>query len=83
MPSKPRKGRKGIYVELPEPLLDELKKFAEGRGEAIREVIELAIRRHMAFPPAVPPPPLPPPPLPPLPDSGVGPMPPQKKSRKK
>jgi len=42
-------------------LLEDLKRFAKARNEAVYEVIEQAVRRHMANPPPIPViPPLPP-----------------------
>src|SRR5580692_8402298 len=70
MPQKPVEGTGQVNAELPVELLDELKRFAKIRGEKVGEVIEQALRRHMAYPP--PPPVVPPPihpiaPLPPVP----------------
>jgi hypothetical protein len=71
MPQKPVEGTGQVNAELPVELLDELKRFAKSRGEKVREVIEQALRRHMAYPPPpVVPPPVPPiAPLPPVPAS--------------
>lgn len=68
MPTKPKLGVTQVNVELPSELLDEVKEFAAGRGQHIREVIARALRRHLDSPPPPPPadPPLPPaPPDPP------------------
>jgi hypothetical protein len=75
MPSVPRPGLKGVYVELPPALVDEVKAFGSGRGQKFRDVVEAALRRHLAYPPPIepPPPPAPPPPIPPphpFPDAG-------------
>jgi hypothetical protein len=66
MSQKPVEGTGQVNAELPVELLDELKRFAKGRGEKVREVIAQALRRHMDNPP---PPPVPAyaPPLPPVP----------------
>jgi hypothetical protein len=55
-------GVSQVNVELPTALLDEVKAFAEGRGQHLREVVQRALRRHMDSPPPLPPPD---PPLPP------------------
>jgi hypothetical protein len=68
MPRRPTKGAKPLYLELPEALLAELQAFAGGRGETVKQVVELAVRRHMAYPP----PPPAPPPVEPLPDQRRG-----------
>jgi hypothetical protein len=67
MPSVPRPGLKGVYVELPPALVDDVKAFGSGRGQKFRDVVEAALRRHLAYPPPVeaPLPPPPPPPVPP------------------
>ena len=54
-----------MYLELPAELLAELRAFAKGRGESVRQVVALAVRRHMTYPPA---PPAPPPAVTPLPN---------------
>lgn len=58
-------GTKQISLEMDEKLLAEFSVFVESRGETKRVAIEMAIRRHMAYPPAAPVEP----PLSPLPDS--------------
>jgi hypothetical protein len=83
MPKRPVEGTAQVNAELPVELLDELKRFAASRGETVRAVILMALRRHMANPPPPPvPTPLPPLiPLPPVP--GVDePIKKQKKGRK-
>jgi hypothetical protein len=74
MPRSPVKGTKGVYLELPERVLDEARAFAKRRGETLKDVVTAALRRHMAYPPPPPAPPEPPPPLPPpepFPDAGA------------
>ena len=54
------KGTSPLAVGVETPLLEELKAFAEGRGQTLRYVVERALRRHMdSPPPLVPDPPLP------------------------
>jgi hypothetical protein len=65
MPSVQRKGKTGVYVELPDDLLARAKAFAEGRGEKFTAVVREALERHLAYPP----PPRTPPPPDPLPDA--------------
>ena len=65
MPKRPVTGTGQINAELPTELLNQVKTFAKGRGESLREVLMAALIRHMANPPPlVPPPPPVPPPLP-------------------
>ena len=64
MAQKAKPGTAQVNAELPVELLDEVKAFAEARGQHIREVIARALRRHLDNPP---PPPTPDPPLPPCP----------------
>ena len=59
MPELP-KGDKGIYLSLPEDLLQAVRDMADSHGRSIRGEIEHAIRRHMACPPTLISPPLPP-----------------------
>lgn len=59
MPSVPREGKKGLYVELPEAMIADLKEFAERAGTGIAFEVRDAIRRHLAFPPKREPEPLP------------------------
>jgi hypothetical protein len=75
------KGAKQVGAEIDEVLLQNAKDFAKGRGETFREVLEAALRRHMANPPPVKTPPPPPvyPPLPPVPPPGS----PAKRQKKK
>ena len=62
------KGTTQVGTSLDSALVAELKAFAMDRGETLREVLEAAIRRHMANPPPIKVPPPPPvyPPLPPV-----------------
>jgi hypothetical protein len=54
-------GTKQVGLELAGALVDELRRFAAGRAETMRQVVEQALRRHMDNPPPIPPlPPLPP-----------------------
>lgn len=63
MPKKPTQGTKQLGAEIDAELVDRVRAFARGRKETMREVLEMALRRHLANPPL----PLPdPPPLPPL-----------------
>jgi hypothetical protein len=57
---KTTKGTGLLGVEIDLALLDQFKDFARSRHETQREVVELALRRHMANPPTLEPPPLPP-----------------------
>jgi len=50
--AKPKTGTAQVNAELPAAFLDEVKAFAEGRGEKIRDVIYHALRRHLKYPPA-------------------------------
>jgi hypothetical protein len=66
MPIRPSKWFKGVYVELTPDVIEQAKQFAKDRGEKFRDVVEQALRRHMAYPPPVEQPPTPaPPPVPP------------------
>lgn len=59
----PGTGQLNLEIEL--ALLERLRAFGRGRGEKLRWVVEMALRRHMDNPPPppelVPLPPLPPP----------------------
>lgn len=59
----PGTGQLNLEIEL--ELLERLRAFGRGRGEKLRWVVEMALRRHMDNPPPppelVPLPPLPPP----------------------
>lgn len=66
MPKRPVSGTKMVAMELPVELTEEAKAFAKGRGEAFKDVVALALRRHLDNPPP-PPEPAKVPPLPPLP----------------
>lgn len=70
MPSNPRKN-KGVYLELPPELVEEMKTFATGRGQAFKDAVAEAMRRHLAYPPPPPAPEPPPAPLPPVTPSPV------------
>lgn len=64
------KGTVQIASEVEISLAEAVRAFARTRGETLREVVEMALRRHLANPPAkVEPPPLPP--LPPFPPPSV------------
>ena len=62
VPTQPTKGTRQFNVELPSDLVDEFRRFAEGRGESVSQHTARALRRHMDSPPPLPPsdPPLPP-----------------------
>jgi hypothetical protein len=60
MPSKPRPGKKGVYVELPEELDAAFRRYCEERGAKLADEIRMAIRRHLQNPPPAEVPPLPP-----------------------
>jgi hypothetical protein len=49
--AEPKTGTAQVNAELPTDFLDEVKAFAEGRGEKLREVIYHALRRHLKYPP--------------------------------
>ena len=53
------KGAKQLAVELPAEFVDEFKEWVRERGEKIGPTVMLALRRHMAYPPADAVPPLP------------------------
>jgi hypothetical protein len=65
MVRKVAKGTAQLAAQLDEHLLAAVREFARSRGETLREVLELALRRHLANPPAIqelpPLPPFPPP----------------------
>ena len=67
MGRKNTKGTIQLGMELDGELVKVVRSFAKSRDETLREVVEMALRRHLANPPAkVEPPPLPPlPPFPP------------------
>jgi hypothetical protein len=54
------KGTEQLNVGIDAALLEELRAFVKGRRERLRAVVEMALRRHMANPPAQELPPLPP-----------------------
>lgn len=68
MARKSTKGTRQLGVEVAETLIEEVRAFAVARGEKLRQVVEEALRRHMAYPPP-PVPPVPPPVPAPLPDA--------------
>jgi hypothetical protein len=65
MPKVPTKNTTPFSTELPTDLVEALRAFASQRGEKVKDVVIMALRRHMATPP---PPPVVPelPPLPPV-----------------
>lgn len=63
MPIRPSKGTRQLNADLSADLVERFRAFVEGRGEKLREHLEMALERHLANPP----PPLRPPPAPPLP----------------
>jgi hypothetical protein len=46
------RGTKQLATAIDANLFDEWKAWVQARGETIREALELAMRRHMAHPPA-------------------------------
>lgn len=64
MPRRDVKGAKQFNAEIDTDLADQFRAFCKGRGESLRDHLELALRRHLENPP----PPLKPtaPPLPPV-----------------
>ena len=50
-------GTKQLNLEIEMSLLERLRRFVDERDEKIRHVVELAIRRHMDYPPPLPKPP--------------------------
>lgn len=65
MPNRPDSGTAQLNVEIPTDLLAEVRGFANARGVKVREVVALALRRHLDHPPP-PPVPVEVPPLPPV-----------------
>jgi hypothetical protein len=63
MPRNSTKGTVQLGAELDAKLVEAFKAFVKQRGESVRFHLEMAMRRHLAFPP----PPTEPPPLPPIP----------------
>ena len=61
-------GTRQLNLEIESSLLERLRGFVRERDEKMRHVVEMAIRRHLDYPP---PPPKPPEviPLPPIPSS--------------
>lgn len=53
MATQPTKGKKMFAAELPEDLADQFREYARSRGERITAALERAIRREMAYPPAI------------------------------
>jgi hypothetical protein len=62
------KGTAQLGVDIDAKVLAAARAFAEERGEKLLEVVEEALRRHMAYPPPTKVPETPPPPEP-LPDA--------------
>lgn len=62
------KGAKQFAYELPERLVDDFRQFAAARGRTVTDELADALRRHMAYPSAVPVMPLTPFPDTPLPE---------------
>jgi len=59
------RGTAQLNVGVSEAILEEVRQFVTDRGETLREVVEMALRRHMDNPPPKPVvPPLPPVPVP-------------------
>ena len=50
-------GTKQLNLEIESAILDRLREFVRDRDEKIRHVVEMAIRRHMDYPPPLPKPP--------------------------
>ena len=50
-------GTGQLNLEIESALLDRLRGFVRDRDEKIRHVVEMAIRRHMDYPPPLPKPP--------------------------
>lgn len=48
------KGTEQLGVGIDSAIMAELRKFVDHRGETIRAVVEMALRRHMANPPPLP-----------------------------
>lgn len=61
------KGTSQLGVGIATELFDEVKAFAEGRGQTLRHVVERALRRHLDSPPPI----VTEPPLPPAPPEVV------------
>jgi hypothetical protein len=53
MPTRPSKGVKGIYVELPPALVEQMRALAQRNGRPFREEAEHAFVRHLASPPTI------------------------------
>lgn len=65
MPRKDVKNTKQFNYEITDALADEFRAFCKGRGQSVREQLEIALRRHLDNPPP-PPQPVELPPLPPV-----------------
>ncbi len=50
-------GTGQMNIEIESALLERLREFVRDRDEKIRHVVEMAIRRHMDYPPPIPKPP--------------------------
>lgn len=53
MPIRPSRDVKGVYVELPPGLVEEVRELAGRNGRGFRDEVEHALRRHLAAPPSV------------------------------
>ena len=62
MARKSTKGTTQLGVEVDNDLIAYVRDFAKSRKETMREVVEIALRRHIANPPPI----IEPPPLPPM-----------------
>lgn len=60
MPTVPRRGKRALYVELPEDLDTQLRDHCRAGGYGVADEVRMAIRRHLAHPPDRSPSPLPP-----------------------
>jgi hypothetical protein len=52
MPSVERPGKATVYAEVPADLKAAFVAYAEGIGSDLRAELEMAMRRHLAYPPA-------------------------------
>jgi hypothetical protein len=51
--AKPKTGVAQVNFELPPEMLDEVKAFAEARGQTMKFVMQRALRRHLDNPPPI------------------------------
>lgn len=65
MSRRTTKGTVQIAAEVSEDLAARFRAFAAGRGESIRQALEMAMTRHLEYPPPPPEKPV----VPPLPDA--------------